>query len=104
MSANSGPTKTNLASTTVVNGVTGTLPIANGGTGQITAQAAIDALLPSQASASGKYLTSNGTTSSWGTVSSGVTSSYLAATSSTKTPGGSGHFLQMTGNTVTLTA
>ncbi len=47
-------------------GVTGTLPIANGGTGQTTAQAAVDALLPSQASASGKFLTSNGSASSWG--------------------------------------
>lgn len=46
-------------------GVTGTLPIANGGTGQITANAALNALLPSQTSNSGKYLTTNGTDSSW---------------------------------------
>lgn len=49
---------------------TGTLNIVNGGTGQTTANAALNALLPSQGSASGKYLTSNGTDSSWGTVSS----------------------------------
>jgi len=47
----------------------GALPIANGGTGQATAQAAIDALLPSQTSNSGKFLTTNGTNASWGTVS-----------------------------------
>lgn len=48
----------------------GTLPIANGGTGQTTAQAAVDALLPSQGSNSGKFLTTNGSTSSWGEASS----------------------------------
>ena len=48
---------------------TGTLPITAGGTGQTTAQAAIDALLPSQTSNSGKFLTTNGTNASWGTVS-----------------------------------
>ena len=40
--------------------------ISKGGTGQTTQQAAIDALLPSQTSNSGKALTTNGTTSSWG--------------------------------------
>jgi hypothetical protein len=44
--------------------------IAQGGTGQTTASAAFDALAPSQTSNSGKYLTTNGTTTSWGTVSS----------------------------------
>ena len=46
----------------------GVLNIANGGTGQDTAQEAIDALLPTQGSASGKFLTTNGTNASWGTV------------------------------------
>jgi len=46
----------------------GTLPIAAGGTGQITANAAFNALAPSQTSANGKYLTSDGTNSSWATV------------------------------------
>ena len=49
-------------------GVTGTLPVANGGTGQTTANAGLNALLPSQTSNSGKYLTTNGTDTSWGTV------------------------------------
>jgi hypothetical protein len=48
----------------------GVLNIANGGTGQTTATAAINALLPSQTGNSGKYLTTNGTTTSWATVSS----------------------------------
>lgn len=47
----------------------GTLAIANGGTGQTTATAATNALLPSQAANSGKYLTTDGTNTSWGTVS-----------------------------------
>jgi hypothetical protein len=47
--------------------VTGTLPIANGGTGQTTANAALNALLPSQSGNSGKFLTTNGTDTSWGT-------------------------------------
>lgn len=51
--------------------ITGTLPIANGGTGQTTANTAINALLPSQGGNSGKYLTTNGTDTSWGTVSLG---------------------------------
>ena len=46
-------------------GVTGTLALANGGTGQITANAAFNALAPSQTSASGKYLKSDGTNTSW---------------------------------------
>ena len=44
----------------------GTLGISKGGTGQTTAAAAFDALVPSMASQSGKFLTNNGTTTSWG--------------------------------------
>jgi hypothetical protein len=61
----------------LTNNVTGALPIANGGTGQVTAQAAIDALLPAQTTANGKYLTSNGTNSSWGAVNSAGYSNVL---------------------------
>jgi hypothetical protein len=46
----------------------GTLPIAAGGTGQTTANTAFNALAPSQTSNSGKYLTTDGTDTSWGTV------------------------------------
>jgi len=47
------------------NSITGTLAIANGGTGQTTANAAFNALAPNQAGNSGKYLTTNGTNTSW---------------------------------------
>jgi hypothetical protein len=55
-------TITNVSLTT---GVTGTLPIGNGGTGQTTAGAALNALLPSQTSQAGKFLTTSGTDPSW---------------------------------------
>ena len=58
---------------------TGTLPIASGGTGQTTAQAAIDALLPTQSGNNGKYLTTDGTNSSWATVSAGVSQARATA-------------------------
>lgn len=78
-------------------GVNGTLPIANGGTGQTTATAAFNALAPSQASNAGKYLTTDGTNSSWATVTAGASLSndtttatnlypmFAAATSGTPT-------------------
>jgi len=50
----------------------GTLPIVAGGTGQTTANAAFNALAPSQTSNSGKYLTTDGTDTSWGTISAGA--------------------------------
>lgn len=46
----------------------GTLEIANGGTGQTTAGSAFNALAPSQDGNTGKYLTTNGTTTSWASV------------------------------------
>ena len=51
--------------------LSGTIDVANGGTGQTTTTAAINALLPSQATNSGKYLTTDGTNTSWATVSGG---------------------------------
>lgn len=42
-----------------------TIPIAKGGTGQTTANAALNALLPSQSSANGKFLKSDGADVSW---------------------------------------
>lgn len=64
--------------------VTGTLPIANGGTGQTTANAAFNALVPSQTSNSGKYLTTDGTNTSWATA--GVTASNDTSTSTNLYP------------------
>jgi len=48
--------------------VTGTVAIANGGTGQTTANTAFNALAPSQTSNANKYLKTDGTNSSWATV------------------------------------
>lgn len=53
--------------------VSGTLGISNGGTGQTTANAAFNALAPSQTSNSGKYLTTDGTDASWATIPAGTT-------------------------------
>lgn len=64
--------------------VTGTLPIANGGTGQTTANAAFNALAPSQTGNSGKYLTTDGTNTSWATA--GVTASNDTSTSTNLYP------------------
>ena len=54
---------------TQLSGLTTALSIAQGGTGNTTATAAFNALVPSQTGNSGKYLTTNGTDTSWGTVS-----------------------------------
>ena len=49
-----------------------TVPIGKGGTGQTAANAAFNALAPSQTGNSGKYLTTNGTNTSWAAVSGGA--------------------------------
>jgi len=53
-----------------------TLAIASGGTGQTTANTAFNALAPSQTSNSGKYLTTDGTNTSWASVASSTTNAY----------------------------
>lgn len=63
----------NQNTTGTASNVTGTVAIANGGTGQTTANTAFNALAPSQTSNSGKYLTTDGTNTSWATVSAGST-------------------------------
>jgi len=75
--------------------VSGTLPVANGGTGQTAANAAFNALAPSQAAANGKYLKSNGTDTSWDEIdisTSDITGT-LAATN-----GGTGQSTVTTGD------
>jgi hypothetical protein len=80
----SGVTGSSLTSVgTITSGTwTGTtIAIANGGTGATTASTAAAALLPAQASNSGKYLTTDGSgTLSWGTVS-GYSAPTLGSTS-----------------------
>jgi hypothetical protein len=72
--------------------ISGTVPIANGGTGQTTANAAINALLPSQSSQSGKVLSTDGTNTSWvaaggtGTVTSVSGVSPVSVATGTTTP------------------
>ena len=66
--------------------VSGLVAIANGGTGQTTANAAFNALAPSQTSNSGKYLTTDGTNSSWATVNSGASLSNDTATATNLYP------------------
>ena len=48
-------------------GLSATLAIASGGTGQTTANTAFNALAPSQTGNSGKYLTTDGSNTSWAT-------------------------------------
>lgn len=57
----------------------GVVSIADGGTGQITASAAFDALAPSQGGNSGKFLTTNGTTASWAFTSATVGTTNVSA-------------------------
>jgi hypothetical protein len=80
----SGVTASSLTSVgTITSGTwTGTaIAIANGGTGATTAMTAATALLPDQASNSGKYLTTDGSgTLSWGTVT-GYSAPTLGSTS-----------------------
>ena len=60
--------------------LTGTLAIANGGTGQTTANAALNALLPAQTASTttNKYLKSDGTNTSWDLINLGSTSTVNA--------------------------
>jgi len=72
---------TSAANKTYVDGaITAQYPIsiANGGTGQTTANAALNALLPSQTGQNGKVLGTNGTSTSW-VASAGATTNTLTS-------------------------
>jgi len=62
--------------------LTGTVPVANGGTGASTANDGFNALAPNQTGNSGKYLTTNGTDTSWSVNPLGTVTS-VAATAGT---------------------
>jgi hypothetical protein len=68
-------------------GLTGALPIANGGTGQTSASSAINALLPTQTGNSGRYLTTNGSAASWGALTAKFVKQTIIYNSTTRTTG-----------------
>jgi len=70
---------TNLTALNASNVSSGTLAIANGGTGQTTASGAINALVPSQTGNSGRVLGTNGTAVSWVAASAGTVTSVAAS-------------------------
>ena len=76
----------NQNTTGTASNVTGTVAIANGGTGQTTATLGFNALAPSQTSNSGKYLTTDGTNSSWATITAGASISNDTTTSTNLFP------------------
>ena len=76
----------NQNTTGTASNVTGTVAIANGGTGQTTATLGFNALAPSQSTNSGKYLTTDGTNASWATVSAGASLSNDTSTTSNLYP------------------
>lgn len=55
---------------------TDAVPIINGGTGQITANASFNALAPNQSTHTGQYLTTDGTNTSWVAVTGGAAPDY----------------------------
>ena len=77
-------TITNVSLTT---GVTGNLPLANGGLGasHANANAALNTLLPTQTGNNGKYLQTDGTNTTWAPASGGGSESVLVVTSANYT-------------------
>lgn len=69
--------------------ITGTVPIVNGGTGQATANDGFNALAPSQTGNTGKYLTTDGTDSSWAANPLGTVTSVAATVPSVLSIAGS---------------
>lgn len=64
--SNTGPSNAPAwAQVDLASGVTGALAITNGGTGQVTANDALNALLPDQGAQAGNFLTTDGANTSW---------------------------------------
>lgn len=81
----------------------GTLAIANGGTGQTTANDALNALLPSQTSNANKYLFTDGTNTSWA-AAGGLALNVVTGTTQTAVAGNHYVLTNVAATTVTLPA
>ena len=74
--------------------LSGTLAVTSGGTGSTTASGALTNLLPDQSGNSGKFLTTNGSTTSWSSAGTGT----VSFPSSVKQVSGSAYVPTGTGN------
>jgi hypothetical protein len=81
------------------------VPVANGGTGQTTANAALNAFLPSQATNANKYLRTDGTNTSWQNVPSPNNGTLTLAVSGSGLSGSASFTADQAGNsTFTVTS
>jgi hypothetical protein len=81
------------------------VPVANGGTGQTTANAALNAFLPSQSSNAEKFLKTDGTNTSWANVPSPNNGTLTMAVSGTGLSGSASFTADQSGNsTFTVTS
>ena len=83
--------------------LTGTVPVANGGTGASTANGGFNALAPSQTGNSGKYLTTDGTDTSWSVNPLGTVTSVATGTGLTGGPITTSGTISIDSTVVTLT-
>jgi hypothetical protein len=82
--------------------VTGTVAIANGGTGQTTANTALNALLPAQTGNENKVLQTNGTNTSWTAISTPQSPVYATFSNDGYSGTGDAGSNVATGTTITL--
>lgn len=74
-------------------GAGGVTPIANGGTGETTASAAINALVPSQSGNNDYFLQTNGTSVLWAAAAAGISMQVFTASATYTRPSGKTSFL-----------